>query len=252
MLADRELRGAHRDQHLEFAFALFHRAPPFGDVALNPEVAGDAPVSVVEADVVPFDEDRIAVETAFLRFDMKAPAIEELPPHPARVTQVVREQLPRCDADELIRRGPVLPQHRVVGLGHAVVIECVVEERFLVSLVVPRDRLVQHHEEEAVERLGEEELESIVRGSCAISKRADIPAASADSNPQSSWQARHVTRKAVRSRILDHGHAIPLGSPSHWLLDLPSWLRFASTRGGDKVQVQTAEVTTVRLCGARW
>ena len=106
MLADRELRGAHRDQHLELAFALFHRAPPFGDVALDPEVAGDAPVSVVEADVVPFDEDRIAVEAAFLRFDMEAPAIEELPPHPARVAQVVREQLPRRDADELIAARP--------------------------------------------------------------------------------------------------------------------------------------------------
>jgi hypothetical protein len=41
-------------------------------------------------------------------------------------------------------------------------LEDVIERRFLVDRVVPAHRLVEHHEEEAVEGLGEEHLEAIV------------------------------------------------------------------------------------------
>ena len=40
--------------------------------------------------------------------------------------------------------------------------EDVVEQPLLVGVVVPPDRLVEHHEEEAVERLREQELEEVV------------------------------------------------------------------------------------------
>ena len=87
MLADRELRGAHRDQHLELALALFNRAAPFGDVTLDAEVPGDPAFSVVEADVVAFDRRRVAVEPALLCLDVQAAAIEEAAPDPAAVTR---------------------------------------------------------------------------------------------------------------------------------------------------------------------
>ena len=57
---------------------------------------------------------------------------------------------------------PVLGQHRVVDLGDPLVLEHVVEDTFLVDRVVPLDRLVDHHEEETVQRLRKEELETIV------------------------------------------------------------------------------------------
>ena len=59
----------------------------------------------------------------------------------------------------------------------------------------------------------------------------------------SSWWTRHVTGRP-RSRILDHGDAIPLGSLVALVAGLAVIAVFVSTRGGDKVQVQTAEVTS--------
>ena len=72
------------------------------------------------------------------------------------------EQIGGRESEELLARRPVLGEHRVVHLGDALVLEDVVERPLLVDRVVPADRLVEHHEEEAVERLREEQLEAIV------------------------------------------------------------------------------------------
>src|SRR5215510_9322764 len=51
-------------------------------------------------------------------------------------------------------------------------LEGVVQQGFLVSLVVPADRLIQHHEKEAVQRLGEEGLEeSLLLGGRGIAEK---------------------------------------------------------------------------------
>src|SRR5262245_60380235 len=162
MFADGELRGSHRDLHLELALTLLDRAATFGDVTLDAEVPGDASAAIVETDVVPLDEDRITVQSALLCFEVQPSAIEELAPDPTAVIEIVREQLARCDTDELVAGCAVLLQHRVVDLGHAMVIERVLEQRILAGAVVPGERLVQHHEEEAVERLREKELQAVV------------------------------------------------------------------------------------------
>ncbi len=144
----------------------------FGDVALDPEVPGDASGIVVEADVVALDPDRRPVGAAFVGLDVQPAAVEELAPHPPSVCEVVPEQIGRRGPEELLARDAVLGQHRVVDLGHALVGKHVVERGLLVHAHVPADRLVEHHEEEAVERLREEELEvsSIIspggKGSC--------------------------------------------------------------------------------------
>ena len=133
-----------------------------GDVALDAEVAGDAALGVVEAKVVSLDLDRRAVEPALVGFHMQTAVVEELAPDAAAMRKIVLEQIPRRSAEERLTRGPVLGQHRVVDLGDPLVLEHVVEDAFLVDRVVPLDRLVDHHEEETVQRLRKEELETIV------------------------------------------------------------------------------------------
>ncbi len=54
-----------------------------GDVALDAEVPGDAPVRIIEAQVVAFDLHRRAVGTPLVGFDVQPPAVEELPPDTA-------------------------------------------------------------------------------------------------------------------------------------------------------------------------
>ena len=61
----------------------------FGDVALNPEVAGDAPFGVVEAEVISVDPDRRAVNPPLVGLDVQPSAIEEIAPHAATVFEIV-------------------------------------------------------------------------------------------------------------------------------------------------------------------
>ena len=152
-------------QHAQPAVVLPQRltgALTLGDVALDAEVAGDAALGVVETEVVAFDLDRRAVEPALVGFDMEPAMVEELAPDAAAVREVVLKQIPRRGAEKRLACGAVLGQHRVVDLGHTLVLEHVVEGALLVDRVVPLDGLVDHHEEEAVQRLRKEELETVV------------------------------------------------------------------------------------------
>jgi hypothetical protein len=65
----------------------------------------------------------------------------------------VFEQIVGGSSQKLFPGHPVLRQHGVVHLGDALVCEDVIEGFLLVDGSVPLDRLVEHHEEEAVERL---------------------------------------------------------------------------------------------------
>ena len=133
-----------------------------GHVALNTEVAGDAPFCVVEAEVVAFDPDGRAVDPPLVGLDVEPSAIEEIAPHAATVLDIVLEQVLRRHADERLACRAVLREEGVVGLRHALMLEDVVEHALFVDRVVPADGLVEHHEKEAVQRLREEQLETIV------------------------------------------------------------------------------------------
>ena len=99
-----------------------------------------------------------AVDPALVGVDVQVAAVEQLPPQLAPARQVVREEVARTQAEELLARGAVLRQHRVVDPRHALVLEHIVEQPLLVAPGAPLDRLVEHHEEEAVERLREQKL----------------------------------------------------------------------------------------------
>jgi hypothetical protein len=131
-------------------------------VSLNAEVARDAALPIVEAQVVPFDRHRGSIGAALVGLDVQPAAIEELAPDLAAVRNVVPEQIGRRRTQELFSSRAVLRQHRVVDLCDALMCEHVVERLLLVDRVVPSDRLVEHHEEESVQRLGKEELQAIV------------------------------------------------------------------------------------------
>jgi glutaredoxin len=148
---------------VELAKALLGVAS-FGDVALDAEVPGEASLGVVEADVIAFNPDlRAVVEAAFLGFDPELAPVEEVAPEAASVGHVVPVEVAGPQTDELLARRPVLGEHRLVHLGDALMLEDVIEGRVLVGGVVPADRLVEHHEEDAVERLREEERQAVVR-----------------------------------------------------------------------------------------
>ena len=120
------------------------------------------PSPIVEAQIVPLDRHGRSIDPALVRLDVQPAAVEELAPDPAAVGDVVPEQIRRCRAQERLSRRAILRQHRVVDLGDALMVEDVVEHLLLVDRVVPPDRLVEHHEEEAVQRLGEKQLQAIV------------------------------------------------------------------------------------------
>ena len=61
----------------------------FGDIALDPEVADDTAVSVVQADVVAFDVDGRAVDAPLVGLDVQLATVEELAPHTPATPQVV-------------------------------------------------------------------------------------------------------------------------------------------------------------------
>jgi hypothetical protein len=125
-------------------------------------VPGNAALLVIETDVVAFDPHRRTVDTALVSLDMKPAAIEKLAPDAAPVRRVVAKVFHRRGAEERFARRPVLREHRVVHLRHALMFEHVVENALFVDRVVPMDGLVDHHEEEAVQRLRKEELETVV------------------------------------------------------------------------------------------
>ena len=135
---------------------------PLGHVALNTEMAGDAFFGVVEAEVVPFDPDWRAVDTPLVSLDVEPSAIEEIAPHAATVLDIVAEQVLRRHAEKRFACRAVMRQKGVVGFRDALMLEDVVEHSLLVDRVVPADGLVEHHEEEAVQRLREEQLQTIV------------------------------------------------------------------------------------------
>ncbi len=122
-------------------------------------MAGDAPLVVVETDVVALDPHRRAVQAAFFRFDVEPSPVEELAPDPAAIDQIVAEEIRGSAPEQLLPHRPILRQHGLVGSRHPLVGEDVVQHLFLVHAVIPPHRFVQHHEEEAVQRLGEKQLE---------------------------------------------------------------------------------------------
>jgi hypothetical protein len=95
---------------------------------------------------------------------MQPSAVEELAPHAPAVGDVVTKEIRGRRAQELLARHAVLRQHRVVYLRHTLVREHVVERRLPVRAVVPADGLVQHHEEEPVQGLREEDFEPVIHG----------------------------------------------------------------------------------------
>src|SRR4030095_12427046 len=109
----------------------------------------------------------------FVSFDMKPAAIEELTPDPSTVHEVVPEEVSRRCAQERLARGTVLLEQRVVELRDPLMREDVVERFLLVDRVVPHDRLIQHHEEKAIQRLREEQLQTIV-GFHGVLSREDL------------------------------------------------------------------------------
>ena len=132
------------------------------DVPLDAEMAGNSALGIVETEVVTFDPDRCPVDPSLVGFHVQTPAIEEFAPDTAAVGQIVTEEVFRCRAEKLLARGAVLREHRVVDLGHPLMLEDVVENALLVDRIIPTDGLVDHHEEEAVQRLRKEELETVV------------------------------------------------------------------------------------------
>ena len=96
-------------QHAQPAVVLpqcLARPLTLGDVALDAEVAGDAALAVVEAEVVSLDLDRRAVEPALVGFHMQTAMVEELAPDAAPMRKVVLEQIPWRGAEERLARGP--------------------------------------------------------------------------------------------------------------------------------------------------
>src|SRR6185436_8874179 len=84
-------------------------------------------------------------------------------PQIASVCEIVGKEIGRRPAEELIRAGAILAEHRVVDLGDALMFENVIEDGFFIAARIPANGFVQHHEEKAVERLREEQLEHSFR-----------------------------------------------------------------------------------------
>jgi hypothetical protein len=149
-------------QHLQAMIELpesIQGATPLGHIALDAKVAGDAARLVVKTDVVSLDPHRGAVHPAFFRFDVKPSTVEELAPDAAAVGQIVPEQIRGGPPDEFLPHRAVLHQHGVIDPRDALVGEDVVQHLLLIHAVIPPHRFVEHHEEETVQRLGEEQLE---------------------------------------------------------------------------------------------
>ena len=136
---------------------------PLGDVALDPEVPEDPAGAVVQADVVALDPDRRAVELPFVGLDVEAPGVEDISRQSAfpGAGMSWANSWPACCPISWSLPRAVLREHRVVDLGDPLVGEDVVERCLLVGGARPVHRLVEHHEEEAVERLGEEQLQQL-------------------------------------------------------------------------------------------
>ena len=131
---------------------------PVGDVALDPDVSRHPAELVANHEVVSLDAHGSAVATALVGLAVQRPGIEHGAPSGTTAREVVGVEVRRRHADELGQFAPVLPRVRVVGDGHPLVVKHVVEQRFLVRGSAPVDRLIEHHDEEAVEGLRKEQL----------------------------------------------------------------------------------------------
>jgi len=131
-----------------------------GHVALNAEVSGDSAGGIVEAEVVPFNRYRRAIELALVGFHVQPSRLEKAPPHFAAVREVVFIKIIGGEAEELLARRAVLREHGIVDFGHALVQKDIIQNLVFVDGVVPAHRLVEHHEKEAVERLRKKQFEA--------------------------------------------------------------------------------------------
>ena len=68
-------------------------------------------------------------------------------------------QVGGSSAQQFTLRGAILAQQRRIHLGDALVLEDVIEQRVAIGGAGPVDGLIQEHDEETGDRLGEHQLE---------------------------------------------------------------------------------------------
>ena len=135
---------------------------PIGDIALYPQVSGDAALIVVDTQIVAFDAHGRAVHAALIRLRMEMTGVEHRTPSRLSGLDIVREELRRRFSNELVKRHSILLCVCLVYDRHALMREDVIENRVFVSRVVPDDGLIEHHDEKPIDRLREEELAKVV------------------------------------------------------------------------------------------
>src|SRR5215475_2236758 len=114
-------------------------------------MTGDPSFTVKKTDVVPFDADRGAVNFPLITFHVEAACVEHSPPQISAVCEVMCKKRCRCHAEELLLSSAILRQHGVIDLGYSLVFKDVIEHGSFIDALVPADRFVEHHEEEAIE-----------------------------------------------------------------------------------------------------
>ena len=129
------------------------------DIALDAEVPGDSSVGIVEANVVAFHPHAAAVEPALVTFHVDAACVKHSPPQISAVSEIVNEEVVRRATEKLRRRSPVLCEQRLIDLDHVLMLEDIVQHRFLIHVWAPANRFIEHHEKEAIQRLREEQFQ---------------------------------------------------------------------------------------------
>ena len=117
-------------------------------VTLDTEVSRDAPLTVIETDVVALHPHSASVRSALITLDVQSARIQHLAPKLPALFRGVREQHPRRRPDDLLGRNLVLMKESVIHLHDPLMIEHILQGSLLVDAVIPANGFVQHHEEE--------------------------------------------------------------------------------------------------------
>jgi len=136
---------------------------PIRDIALDTEMAGDTTLLIVDAEIVTFDPDRRSIHPPLVGLGMDVPRVEHRAPSRLSGVDVVREELRRRFPDELRQRDAILASVGFIDDRHSLVMKHVLEQRVFVDVIVPLDGLIDHHDEEPVDRLREEQLAQAIR-----------------------------------------------------------------------------------------
>src|SRR6185503_381856 len=163
------------------------------------EMSRDPPLFVVHADVMTFDAHGRTIHPSLVGLHMRVAGIEHRAPARLARFDIMREELRWRLADELRDGYAILPRVRLVHDRHPLMIKHIIEQRVLVRAVVPLDGLVQHHDEEPVDRLREEELAEMVGRNGHGGTAAEYP-----------WRcvARQAARGVARRRTNDYANRL--------------------------------------------